>query len=325
MLTLGPRSSTSSPMVLALLTEVISLQIWSTIQSLNSDYINTAIVDNFGEAITLAKEAQLEAKNIVTVEPIAVEEMRIPPPYAGPPPAVPSKGSHIGENDHHGSGPQNPSPVFAPEIRPPPEQTIRFDDPNHTIAMAGMPGIIPNLDLVQPRSSSDSARKASIASPTSSQPGSPRSLQKKRLEDQTLEEALENGAARFRAFGKNLMSAGHKFLDAALPLDETLGTPLSPTTSSGTRIKSLPASRSGVGGVTGAGPSRKGKEREIDPIEPLRSPLSPTSSIQSGSPTSSLRAMSIDAGTSRASSSSAIHTGSSSRPSSMIVDDTIEH
>lgn len=315
MLTLGPRSSTSSPLVLALLTEVISLQIWSTIQSLNSDYINTAIVDNFGEAVTLAKEAQQEAKAAAVNIPI-VEEVQAPAPYAGPPPAVPSKESHMAQNGDPSMAARAPS--VTSDTRSPPEQTIRFDDPDHTIATAGMPGIIPNLDLVQPRSSSESARKASIASPTSSQPGSPRSLQKKRLEDQTLEEALENGAARFRAFGKNLMSAGHKFLDAALPLDETLGTPQSPTTASGTRLKSLPASRSGVGGVTGAGPSRKGKEREIDPIEPIRSPLSPASSIQSGSPTSSLRAMSIDAGTSRASSSSAVYGGSSSRPSSMI-------
>lgn len=313
MLTLGPRSSTSSPMVLSLLTEVISLQIWSTIQSLNSDYINTAIVDNFGEAITLAKEAQQEAKMAESAE-VTTESMlsSAPSAYAGPPPAVPAKPTSGPQKGVSDSSLEPTSSALKQGVAPPSEKTIRFDDTNHTIAMAGMPGIIPNLDLAQPRSSSESGRKASIASPTTSQPGSPRSAQKKRLEDQTLEEALENGAARFRAFGKNLMSAGHKFLDAALPPDDTLGTPSSPTTASGTRLKSLPPSKSG------AGPSRKGKEREIDPIEPIRSPLSPSSSITSGSPTSSLRGMSVDAGTSRASSSGMGYAGSSSRPSSMV-------
>lgn len=306
MLTLAPRSTSSSPMVLALLTEVMSLQIWSTIQSLSSDFINSSIVDNFGEAVSLAKEAQRDAKP-VAIPSVDTDEVAVATPYAGPPPAHGSKETpaarRLEENNEGQSVPQH---------------SIRLDDPNYTVSASGIPGFVPNLDFTAPRSSSESARKASIASPTTSQPGSPRSLQKKRLEDQTLEEALENGAARFRAFGKNLVSAGHKLLDAALPLDEDITASGSPSVTSGTRLKSLPASRSGVGGVTGAGPSRKGKEREMDPIEPLRSPLSPASSIQSGSPTSSLRGISVDAATSRASSSSATYTGSSSRPSSMI-------
>lgn len=316
MLTLGPRSATSSPMVLSLLTEVISLQIWSTIQSLNSDYINTTIVDNFGEAITLAKEAQRDAKVRETTATGDAEP--VPAPYAGPPP--PAKHVAFESNGVSPTTAQAMELINESEadINPLPEKTIRFDDPNYTIAGAGLPGIIPNLDLVQPRSSSESARKASASSPTSSQPNSPRTTQRKRLEDQTLEEALENGAARFQAFGKKLMSAGHKFLDAALPPDDNLGSPGSPNSAAGARMKSLPTSKSGTGGVTGAGPSRKGKEREVDPIEPMRSPLSPTSSVTSGSPTSSLRAMSIDASTSRGSSTSAPYTGSSSRPSSMV-------
>lgn len=318
MLTLAPRSNTSSPMVLSLLTEVISLQIWSTIQSLNSDYINTAIVDNFGEAITLAKEAQKSAKAAET--PLRnVEDDPVAAAYTGPPPVLNNRTQpneySIGAVPTVNNGELTYSNAENQPVKP---HSIKLDDPNHTVAAAGMPGFPPSLDFTSPRSSSDSTRKASLASPTTSQPGSPRSLQKKRLEEQTLEEALENGAARFRAFGKNLVSAGQKFLDAALPLDEDIGAPGTPSSPSSARMKSLPNNRSGVGGVTGAGPSRKGKEREIDPIEPMRSPLSPTASIQSGSPTSSLRGMSLDAGASRASSSSAMYTGSSSRPSSMI-------
>lgn len=314
MLTLAPRSNTSSPMDLSLLTEVISLQIWSTIQSLNSDYINAAIVNNFGEAVSLAKEAQRDAK-AVEIPVVSVKEDMLPPPapYAGPPPVPSNRSLHAsqqnGTNAHAENGSDKAS---SEEARPPPlERTIRLDDPSHTVAAAGMPGFTPNLDFT-PRSSSESARRTTITSPPTSQPSSPRSTQRKRLEEQTLEEALETGAARFRAFGKNLMSAGHKFLDAALPLDEDIGSPGSPSSTSSARLKSLPPNRSG------AGPSRKGKERELDPIEPIRSPLSPTASIQSESPTSSLRAMSIDTGTSRAGSSNAGYTGSSSRPSSFV-------
>lgn len=312
MLTLAPRSATASPLILSLLTEVMSLQIWSTIQSLNSDYINLTIVNNLGEAVSIAKKVQREtkAREEALVDVTSDASIKESLPMTGDKAAA--QVSALQDIAQEASIPRtNAKATAAPDI-------ISFNDPDHPIALSALPNMLPSLPTeFSPRSSIDTSQRERLSTPPSSQPGSPRSAQRKRLEDQTLEEALDMGAARLKAFGKNIMSAGHKFLDAALPPDETVS---DVSMASNNRTKTLPISRSGTGGVTGAGHSRKGKERERDPIEPQtsQSPSSAASSLRSPSPTASFRAASMEPTSSRASISSAPK-NASSRPASVIT------
>jgi SHS2 domain-containing protein len=321
MLTLAPRSACTSPLVLSLLVEVLSLQIWSTIQSLNSDFINTTIVSSFGQAVTAVKEVQkdtqeAEAKrqtkmstesdghdNDLETVLETTENGRIVPLDA-----ITELSSGDINKVMAGSGilppplPVRKTPAVTRSNDPAPDanarkppQTISLDSPDHTFAASGIPSygmMAPTPAAYAPsRKSLDAKTVESSSAPTASGswpnsvPNSPRGIPA-RLEDRTIEEALDHGAAKLKAFGKGLFSAGQKLLDAAiLPEDGTGPGHARQASEGGTHSRrgsvQLPQSP--------RAPSLKGKERALDLDDPADTatgspvPSSPSTSVKSPS------------------------------------------
>lgn len=305
MLTLAPRSACMSPLVLSLLIEVLSLQIWSTIQSLNADYINTTIVSSFGQAVTAVKKVQKDAQkaaaeeaingkagpasnlgHIVLDQPrqgdvdvptasvvtdltsVPLQNAVIPPPL--PVRKVPSESL--------------PSAV---ESTAEPAQTIKLNSPEHTFAASGLPsyGMMASTSVYTPRRKSMDANSASPStSRPNSVPSSPRGAAA-RLEDRSIEEALDQGAAKLKAFGKNLFTAGQKFLDAAIPPDEQTAISHARQSSAG----GVHSRRGSVQLGSPKAPSIKGKERAIE----LDEDPAQSGSAGNSSPTTSVRSPSM--------------------------------
>ena len=321
MLTLAPRSACTSPLVLSLLVEVLSLQIWSTIQSLNSDLINTTIVSSFGQAVTAVKEVQKDAQEAeakrqsktsvesdgpdsdlesvlettengrtIPLDPVAeLSRGNIDKVIAGNgalPPPLPVRKAPASTNAKEYIQDAN--------ARKPP-QAISPDSPDHTFAASGVPsyGMMaptpaaygPSRKSLDAKAGESSSATTTSTSRPNSVPNSPRAIPA-RLEDRTIEEALDHGAAKLKAFGKGLFSAGQKLLDAAiLPEDGTGPGHARQASEGGTHSRrgsiQLPQSP--------RAPSLKGKERALDLDDPADSatgsPIasSPSTSVKSPS------------------------------------------
>lgn len=339
MLTLAPRSACMSPLVLSLLIEVLSLQIWSTIQSLNSDYINTTIVSSFGQAVTAVKKVQKaeadrqingdsegsgvadqsilvqQADNgrAIQAEPVAETprtKAAVDLKIGGPPPLPVRKTVVLAA----------PKPSATQQKRP---ESISFDSPDHTFAASGLPsyGMMSATSAVYSpqRKSVDLGSSAPGTSTTlrpASVPSSPRGVPA-RLEDRTIEEAIDHGAAKLRAFGKNLFTAGQKFLDAAIPPDEQSAVAHARQASEG----STHSRRGSMQLGSPRAPSLKGKERALDQDEGEGS--SQIGSTNNSSPAASMRSSSMARDPSRKSIASfgsglgSLISPPSSRPSSI--------
>lgn len=310
-------------------------QIWSTIQSMNADWINSTIEAHFGEAVSIVEEVRQEAKAAEAAASMhdqgasndngAAEDQESTTHGAGmlsaqtgsdtnvmrgsssAPPLPPrqhqveEKDEELGETKQKSAsndvGPAEPT--FAASTIPlsmatqsflPPQSTARQSSekadrqgskstPVSPLMSSAYPvGGAPSTSTAPPRAStSASTPNSPRLRNTVSLPGSP--IQSKhvrlasdstRLPGDSLEEVIDQGAAKLRAFGKSFFEKTSKFLDTALPPDNEIGIAneagVARVLGHGNR-RSLHVSTSGTGGITGAGPSLKGKERARDPVD----------------------------------------------------------